>query len=175
MQTGLPPSHLVPLSSSVAVKKKKRRRDRAALLADSRSSSSTHGYVAPLQPPVISHQPRSSSAAVPRGRTEPAVHTDSVDVEPTRATQEVFVQSTAERPASRGNRSDAWTPKSVNFVCHIGKDCLLFVVFLWCIVMQSTFYDKYSSHSIYLSHHYSQPCLSLLKCRLVHQPNFTAV
>ena len=122
MRTGLPPSHLVPLSSSVAVKKKKKRRERAALLAGSRNSSAMHGYVSPLKPPVICEQSRSLSP----GDTEPAGHSDGLIVE----TMTHSMQEAQTRPASRGNRSDSWTHKSVNVVCHVGKDLLLLVVLL---------------------------------------------
>lgn len=107
----VPPSHLVPLSSNVAVKKKKRRRERATMLADSRSLSATHGYASPLQPPVISEQLRSPSvAAEPQGRHSEQ-HSDGLSVEPmTHAAQDAH-----DRPASRGNRSDSWIPESVYF------------------------------------------------------------
>ena len=131
-RTGLPPSHLVPLLSSVAMKKKKRRRDRASLLVDSRSASGSHGYASPLQPPVIS-EPSRPAAAASRGRNEHAVPGDSRSVEPMRATQEAFVQSVDQcRPASRGNRSDARRPKSVNVVCYIVKR-VCFRLFCWAL------------------------------------------
>ena len=141
-RTGLPPSHLVPLLSSVAMKKKKRRRDRASLLVDSRSASGSHGYASPLQPPVISEPSRPAAAASrgrnehassSRGRNEHAVPGDSRSVEPMRATREAFVQSVDQcRPASRGNRSDARRPKSVNVVCYIVKR-VCFRLFCWAL------------------------------------------
>ena len=103
--TGLPPSHLVPLSSSVGAKKKKRRHERAALLVDGHGSSHGSGYMSPLQPPAISEQ------SSPRRHTD---HTDGLDVQYEEVTAQSTVQS---RPASRGNRSDSSTPTSVIFLC----------------------------------------------------------
>jgi len=147
------PSHLVPLSASVAVKKKKKKKshERDASLADSRNSSASQGYASPLQPPVTSDRSRSPSVARSRGRSVPANHSDSFYVQPTHASQGMSDQATPRtRPASRGNRSHS---KSVNFTFiswYIAKDCLFLSFYctlciillrdtsaqLWCMLQQ---------------------------------------
>jgi len=110
-RTGLsyPPSHLVPLSSSVAMKKKKKRRERAALLAESRISPTSHGYASPIQPPAVTEQSRSRS----RGRSVSANYADSFYHQ---SPQAATVQSTSRsRSASRSHRLDSSPPESVGF------------------------------------------------------------
>jgi len=121
----VPPSHLVPLLSPsvAAAKKKKKRRDRAALLAE--SSPATQDAVNLYE---RSRSPRSRS----RGRSVPTNHDNSVYHEPTQ--EAVVQQMTQSRPVSRGNRSDAWLPGSVDFFCCFSR--VEFCQFcLLCIIM----------------------------------------
>ena len=103
----LPPSHLVPLSSSVAVKKKKKRRDRAALLADRSSASSTPGYTSPVQPQVLSERSRSPSASRSRASSVPTKHSGVSDEPAHDSRHEVFDHPTRQSQlALYDNRSD---------------------------------------------------------------------
>ena len=118
----LPPSHLVPLSSSVAVKKKKKRRDRdrATLLADRSSSSLTHGCPSPIQPQILSERSRSPSASRSRASSVPAKHSGVTDELAHDARHEAFDHPTCQRqPASYDKRSDHMPPKSLNFALLI--------------------------------------------------------
>lgn len=126
----LPPSHLVPLLSSVAVKKKKKRRDRTAMLADSGNSPTTHGYASPVQPQIPSERSRSPSAARSRSRSVPAKHADSFCDEQTLDDMRGAFEQPASpgRSALLGHRADSVPPKSVNvafIVSYTVKDCLL--------------------------------------------------